>query len=390
MFVNRLRQSNPRLIQAAVELHQSGRINPNTYVLDLDSIEDNTRAMAKVASENGIQLYGMTKQIGRNPLLAQRIAQNGIEKAVAVDPWEAISLARAGIQLGNVGHLVQVPTAMLQTILQFHPEVFTVFSVEKAEQISKVCQDLGIRQKLLLKVVGPQDMVYDGQLGGFKLEHLPSIAQVISSMPNVSIAGVTTFPALLYDYETGSIRKTENAHTLMRAVEILGDQGYSLEQINAPSATAISTIPMLKEMGATHGEPGHSLTGTTPLHAHGQEKERVALVYVSEISHKFDDMAFVYGGGFYRRSHVGGALVGKTYPELLDNYMEAVENNPEAIDYHGTLKTRRGKADVGDTAIYSFRSQIFVTRSNVAVVEGIQRGKLRLLGLYDNLGREIG
>jgi len=73
MFVNRLRQSNPRLIQAAVELHQSGRINPNTYVLDLDSIEDNTRAMAKVASENGIQLYGMTKQIGRNPLLAQRI-----------------------------------------------------------------------------------------------------------------------------------------------------------------------------------------------------------------------------------------------------------------------------------------------------------------------------
>lgn len=51
----------------------------------------------------------MTKQFGRNPLIAQAIVESGIEKAVAVDPWEALSLSKNGIKIGHVGHLVQIP-----------------------------------------------------------------------------------------------------------------------------------------------------------------------------------------------------------------------------------------------------------------------------------------
>ncbi len=46
-------------------------------------------------------------------------------------------------------------------------------------------------------------------------------------------------------------------------------------------------------------------------------------------------------------------------------------------------------ARIGDTAVLAFRTQIFVTRSNVAVVAGLSRGTPRLCGLYDALGRAL-
>lgn len=388
MFIRKLKQTNPHLIQTALELHRNGQIEPNTYILDLDIIIENTKTIADVARQNNINLYMMTKQIGRNPLVANAIAKNGIKKAVAVDPWEAITLNKAGIQIGNVGHLVQIPKAMLKDIIQINPEVITVYSVQKAIDISNMCKELGKTQKLLLKVVGPNDTIYDGQLGGFKEEEILEAANAIKQLENVSIAGVTAFPSFLYKNDNGKIEKTENAHTLMRTVHILKSQlGIELEQINAPSATSAHTIPLLKEMGATHGEPGHGLTGTTPLHAYEDQKEKIAMVYVSEISHKFGSKAFVYGGGFYSRSQVEGALVGNQYNKLVD--LEAIENHPEAIDYYGTLKLEDKKVEIGDTAIYCFRTQIFVTRSKVAVVEGIQKGAPKLLGIYDNLGTKL-
>lgn len=390
MFLKKLQKTNPQLIQTALELHQSGQIEPNTYILDLDSIIENTKTIVETARENNIELYMMTKQIGRNPIVANAIAQNGIKKAVAVDPWEALALNKAGIELGNVGHLVQIPSSMLKSIIQLKPEVITVYSVQKAMEISNICKEIGQNQKLLLKVVGPNDTIYDGQLGGFKEKEILEAARTIQQLENTSIAGVTAFPSFLYSSDTGSIEKTENAHTLMRTVDILQNQlGIKLEQINAPSATSSYTIPFLKKMGATHGEPGHALTGTTPLHGYKEQKEKIAMVYVSEISHKFDNKAFVYGGGFYSRSQLEGALVGREYQKLMDNFLQGMENDPGAIDYYGTLNLEDKKVDIGDTAIYCFRTQIFVTRSKVAVVEGIQKGAPKLLGIYDNLGTKI-
>ena len=37
----------------------------------------------------------------------------------------------------------------------------------------------------------------------------------------------------------------------------------------------------------------------------------------------------------------------------------------------------------------SYRTQIFVTRSSVAVVKGIKEGNPKLLGIYDSQGRKI-
>ena len=41
MFLDLIRRRNPRLIEAAIALHQSGQLPANTYVIDLDAVEDN-------------------------------------------------------------------------------------------------------------------------------------------------------------------------------------------------------------------------------------------------------------------------------------------------------------------------------------------------------------
>ena len=38
MLLDMTQQRNPKLIEASLELHQQGAISPNTYVLDLDTV----------------------------------------------------------------------------------------------------------------------------------------------------------------------------------------------------------------------------------------------------------------------------------------------------------------------------------------------------------------
>ena len=64
-----------------------------------------------------------------------------------------------------------------------------------------------------------------------------------------------------------------------------------------------------------------------------------------------------------------------------------VENpSSSSIDYYLGI---RGKEEIGNTAVFAFRTQIFVTRSDVAVVRGISRGNPEVVGIYDSLGKLI-
>ena len=186
------------------------------------------------------------------------------------------------------------------------------------------------------------------------------------------------------------VEGTENVNTLTKAVKVLQDEfGIEVKQVNMPSATCTSTIPIIKELGGTHGEPGHGFTGTTPYHANHDLPEVPSILYVSEVSHIFENKAYTFGGGFYRRSNVKNALAGNNYEELKNNILEVEVNEPEAIDYYGSLIIDDKYVNIGDTVIYAFRTQIFVTRSEVALVEGISHGNPRLVGIYDSLGNRL-
>lgn len=390
MFLDATIRRNTNLVEIAINLHQSGKIRPNTYVLDLDGIRHNAELIKREADKNNVELYMMTKQIGRNPEVAKIISQVGIDKAVAVDPWEAITLAKQGIKIGNVGHLVQIPSNMIKEILELNPEVVTVFTVEKAREVSIEARKQGKIQDIILKVIDDEDLIYEGQTSGFRKEEILESAKEIMEYKGVRIVGVTVFPCFLYNPEKKEVEKTHNAKTLMDCARLLEEHlSLKLKQINAPSANSVVSIPLIKAIGATHGEPGHAFTGTIPINAHKDQPEIPAMVYVSEVSHCYKGKAYAYGGGYYRRSNVSKAMVGANLEKGLNNILNVVEISPSSIDYYGELEIENKKVYIGDTVIYAFRTQIFVTRSEVALVEGISNKKPKVIGIYDNLGNRL-
>lgn len=385
MFLDVTLRRNKKLVETAFELHQSGVIEPDTFIIDADSVLYNAECIKKEGDRYGIKLYFMTKQIGRNPYIASELMKLGYDGAVAVDWREAQMLSQNGIKLGHVGHLVQIPSGKIESILLEKPEVITVYSVEKAKQISDAAKRLGITQNIMLRAIDEGDILYPAQYGGFYINEIAENAEKIASLPNINIYGITSFPCFLFNPESKKIEKTKNMDTLLIAKKIIENKlGLKLHEINAPSCTCTSIIKKIYDCGGTHGEPGHGLTGTTPLHAVSDQVEIPSVVYVSEVSHNLDKSCYCYGGGYYRRSHAVNAIAGKDISNA--KRFKVKEPSMESIDYYFELS---GHADVGDTVIFANRSQIFVTRSHVAVIKGIQKGSPQVVGIYDSLGRII-
>lgn len=385
MFLDLTIKKNPKLIEAAFLLHQKGQIQPDTYVLDLDAIINNGRAIKKEADNYGIKLYFMTKQFGRNPYVAAELIKIGFEGAVAVDYREAMVLHNNGIPLGHVGHLVQIPTHLIETIVKMKPEVITVYSIEKAREINAVAKKLGVIQKVLMRVIDQGDVIFPGQQGGFYLNSLEASVKELLELSNLSLEGLTSFPCFTVDKDKTTINETNNITTLLRAKSFIEEKfNMKINQINTPSVTCTSNMKRIAELGGTHGEPGHGLSGTTPIHALVDQVELPASVYVSEVSHNLDSQSYCYGGGHYRRSFMKEALVGKDMDTAKRIWIEAPDDS--AIDYYITL---RENAQVGDTSIMSFRTQIFTTRSEIAVVKGINSSEPQIVGIYDSQGNLV-
>src|SRR5690625_4244062 len=237
MFLNVTKRRNPALIHTGLSLHQSGAIPPNTYVIDVDNLKKNTRKLASAAQQNDMELYFMTKQLGRIPKVAEIIAANGIKKAVAVDFDEGKVLADNGITIGNIGHLVQPGKNQWREVLSWKPEVVTIFSFERAKQLSIAAQSAGVKQDILLKVAGPNDKIYEGQEGGIPINNLAANVESIRELPGISIAGVTSFPNLQLAEDRMKMVPTANMDTLLHAVKILETKGIPVKQVNGPSGT---------------------------------------------------------------------------------------------------------------------------------------------------------
>jgi len=384
MFLKNTIRRNPELIDTVFELHQNNELTPDSFVVDMDQLLENAKMILDQANENQIELYFMLKQLGRNPVIAKKLMDLGYAGAVVVDFKEAKVMMRHRIPIRNVGHLVQVPKGMMQEIIAYGSEFITVYSLEKIAEINTGAKQCGKVQKIMLRVSDDSDMMYSGQMAGFDLSELEAVIKACQKYQNIKIAGVTSFPCFLYQEESKKITQTNNLQTVMRAADILKQHGITAEVINTPSSTCTEMISLMKESGSNCGEPGHGLTGTTPAHEQYDLCEKPCVVYLSEISHNFAGKAYCYGGGFYRRSHVSNALVGnnREQGEMVKVYPPSLES----IDYHFELSKEQS---VGETVIMAFRFQIFVTRSDVVLVEGIKTGQPRIIGIYDSLGNEV-
>ena len=382
MFLDKTMERNSPLIEYAVSAHQKGLILPDSFILDVDTFTENAEAILKEARKHSFTLYYMLKQVGRNPYLARILENMGYDGAVVVDFRESERMMESHLRIGNVGHLVQIPDALIDSVVSYGVENITIYSLEKARRINECAKASGKVQDILIRVYSPDDMIYPGQTAGFSMDHLEDTVRELESLTNLRINGITSFPCYLYDEKEDDIMPTNNLHTVLEAVRLLEQKGYGDLIINTPSTTSVTTIGKMVEHGGNCGEPGHGLSGTTPLHARRNQVERPAVVYLSEVSHNFERMAYAYGGGNYRRGHVRNALVGSSY-----NTMEKYKVSPpsdESIDYHFGLNK---EAKVGESVIMAFRFQMFVSRSDLVLVEGLKRGNARIAGVYDSLGR---
>ena len=383
MFVERLRIDNPKFIDAIVKLQQGGQLLPDSYAVDMEQFRANAKAIVDVANEKGIRLYFMLKQIGRNPVLGAELMKLGYAGAVVVDFKEAQVMMRHNIPIGNVGHLVQIPEAMVRDVVAYGPEVITVYTADKVRSISRAAAELGKEQKILIRVFGDGDMIYPGQTAGIHLNDLAAFLNEIRDLPGIKVAGITSFPCFLYSAECDDIAPTANLQTVLKAKQILEGCGIQPEIINTPSTTCCRTLERMAEYGCNCGEPGHGLTATTPNHVGSVQPEKACIAYVSEVSHNFDGLGYCYGGGFYRRSHVENALVGRSADDLRS--MKVIAPSVEAIDYHFGLSE---SCAVGETVIMAFRFQVFVTRSDMVLLEGVSSGEPVVSGVWDSLGNQ--
>jgi predicted amino acid racemase len=214
----------------------------------------------------------------------------------------------------------------------------------------------------------------------------------VDKLDGARFAGITTFPALLFSEAEGTVEATRNLATLHDAAARLRNAGRSSE-INAPGTTSSALFGKLAEAGATQVEPGHGLTGTTPLHAVRDDlPERPATCYVTEVSHCYGGRAYCFGGGLYIDPVFADyrlrALVAPG-GDIDDAFLADAEiPPPAAIDYYGMLTPPDGRTvREGDTVIFGFRIQAFVTRAYVVPVSGIHGSGPRACGVFAADGR---
>ena len=395
MFVGRLLADNPRLPLAAVRAHQAGRLLSGTYLIDLDSFAANAALIADAAAASGLAVYYMAKQFGRNPDACRAAIGAGLPVTVAVDMQCLEAETRHGIPVGHAGHLVQPHRGSESAVMAAAPEVVTVFSLDAARRVGAAAVVADRVQDVLLRVRAPGDFFYTGHDGGFPLASVEDAAREVSALPGVHVAGVTSFPCLLADPDSRTVVPTPNLGTLTEAARRLRAAGFDIPQVNAPGTTSANTMETLAKAGATHAEPGNALHGTTPLHVFDHAAPEIpAIVYVTEISHLVDDDAYAFADGHYIDKVLGDypltALCGRD-DTLLERRMEVLTAPEGAIHYYAIIPGgRRRGVRPGDTVVFCFRPQTFVTRGRTQAIAGLaDGGQGDLLTRYDQEARPV-
>jgi len=392
MFLDVLRRRNPAFIEAAMRLHQEGKIPANAYVLDLDTVEANARILKNEADRLGLEIFAMTKQVGRSSSFCRAAMRGGIEAAVAVDMACARALHRAGMKVGHLGHLQQIARHEARAAAgTFRPDFWTVFNDEKAGEAAAGAHAAGYAQNLLARIAAEGDIFYRGHEGGYAAADIVDVAARFDALEGGRFAGITTFPALLFDHTERKVLPTPNLATLSKAAEALAGAGRRDIAINAPGTTSSVLLQALADAGATQCEPGNGLHGTTALHAVEDLPELPAVCYLTEVSHLSGGKAYCLGGGFYIDpifpDYDVKAIVGPE-PTVQAWALRSVEVPPPSmIDYYAMIDaTGANPPRPGDTAVFGFRGQAFVTRAYVVGVSGISKGEARVETIENGFG----
>ncbi|MBA1847834.1 YhfX family PLP-dependent enzyme, partial [Escherichia coli] len=97
----------------------------------------------------------------------EKLLALGYSGIVAVDYKEARVMRRACLPVAHQGHLVQIPCHQVVDAVAQGTDVITVFTLDKAREVSAAAVEAGRVQSVLLKVYSDDDFLYPGQESGF-------------------------------------------------------------------------------------------------------------------------------------------------------------------------------------------------------------------------------
>lgn len=375
LFLKRLLDTNKAFVDASLDLYKKGLILPDSYCIDVDMFLENAKNILNEAKKYNINLFYMLKQVGRNPYLAKKLEDLGYKGAVCVDFKEVEVMMKNNLKLCNIGHLVQIPKNMLSRVIEYGVEIITVYSYDMIKEISNIALSLNKTQDIMLRILDENSEIYPGQEAGFSVNEVKELIPKLKDLKGVKLNGITSFPCFLYSPDEKCIKETNNLFSVLEVNEFLKKQNLYVKHINLPSVSTVENIKKIYSYGGTDAEPGHALTGTTPLNI-DSGVEIPAYLYISEISHVFKNNSYFYGGGYYPRGHMKHGYI--------DNKIVNVNNfNATNIDYYLSLE---GKYNIFDPIILCFRTQMFVTRSDIVLIEGIHSNNIHIVGIYNTQG----
>lgn len=375
LFLKRLLDTNKAFVDASLDLYKKGLILPDSYCIDVDMFLENAKNILNEAKKYNITLFYMLKQVGRNPYLAKKLEDLGYKGAVCVDFKEVEVMMKNNLKLCNIGHLVQIPKNMLSRVIEYGVEIITVYSYDMIKEISNIALSLNKTQDIMLRILDENSEIYPGQEAGFSVNEVKELIPKLKDLKGVKLNGITSFPCFLYSPDEKCIKETNNLFSVLEVNEFLKKQNLYVKHINLPSVSTVENIKKIYSYGGTDAEPGHALTGTTPLNI-DSGIEIPAYLYISEISHVFKNNSYFYGGGYYPRGHMKHGYI--------DNKIVNVNNfNATNIDYYLSLE---GKYNIFDPIILCFRTQMFVTRSDIVLIEGIHSNNIHIVGIYNTQG----
>ena len=226
MFLDLIRRRNPRTCRT-VDRTSPGRSYPaNTYVVDLDAVEANARGIAGLRRRLGLKAYRHDQaDRARNGDFCRAVQSGGIANSVCrrhgVRARHAprrhgdrpCRSSRPGPE-GRGGCRGVLRTRILDSVQS-----------EKATEAAAAARKRGMQQPLLARIQAEGDRYYRGHEGGFEAADVVAVADRIDRMRRRSFAGITTFPALLFDQESAKDRPdAEPCHAAPRRGNVVAQR----------------------------------------------------------------------------------------------------------------------------------------------------------------------
>ena len=225
-------------------------------------------------------------------------------------------------------------------------------------------------QTCSLRVARPGDRFYRGHEGGMPAQTTSWPSPTGSTRSPASVRRRHDLPGNALRPGVRHRRATPNLATLTDAKAALERAGRTGVEVNAPGTTSTA---ILLDAGRGRCDPGRAGSRAHGHHAAGTpwptSSRSPPSPTSAEVSHLWDGEAFVFGGGLYVDPVLGRTPTQRSCLPRGHGLADAIRVDvempaPEAIDYYAIQSPTTGRIAPGDTVLFGFRPQVFVTRAS--------------------------